>query len=68
MILSIMILSIMILSIILLSIMMLSMMTLITLNINIYYYLKSSGGQSSNLYLNVVHFFNTDVNKKTMAA
>jgi len=32
------------------------------LNINIYYYLETSGGQSSNLYLNVVHFFNTSVN------
>jgi hypothetical protein len=26
---------------------------------NIYFYLKTSGGQSSDLYLNVVHFFNT---------
>jgi len=25
-------------------------------------YLETSGGQSSNLYLNVVHFFNTRVN------
>jgi hypothetical protein len=25
----------------------------------IYFYLETSGGQSSNLYLNVVHFFNT---------
>jgi len=32
------------------------------LNTNIYYYLEASGGQSSNLYLNVVHFFNTIVN------
>ncbi len=32
------------------------------LNSNIYFYLKTSGGQSSNLYLNVVHFFNTSVN------
>ncbi len=32
------------------------------LNTNIYSYLKTSGGQSSNLYLNVVHFFNTSVN------
>jgi len=31
-------------------------------NINIYSYLETSGGQSSNLYLNVVHFFNTSVN------
>jgi hypothetical protein len=29
---------------------------------NIYSYLETSGGQSSNLYLNVVHFFNTCVN------
>jgi hypothetical protein len=28
------------------------------LNTNIYSYLETSGGQSSNLYLNVVHFFN----------
>jgi len=28
------------------------------LNINIYSYLETSGGQSSNLYLNVVQFFN----------
>ncbi len=26
------------------------------LNTNIYYYLETSGGQNSNLYLNVVHF------------
>jgi hypothetical protein len=32
------------------------------LNTNIYSYLETSGGQSSNLYLNVVHFFNTNVN------
>jgi hypothetical protein len=29
---------------------------------NIYSYLETNGGQSSNLYLNVVHFFNTSVN------
>jgi hypothetical protein len=29
---------------------------------NIYSYLETSGGQGSNLYLNVVHFFNTSVN------
>jgi hypothetical protein len=29
---------------------------------NIYSYLETSGGQSSNLYLNVVHFFSTIVN------
>jgi hypothetical protein len=33
------------------------------LNTNIYSYLETSGGQSSNLYLNVVHIFNnTSVN------
>jgi len=31
------------------------------LNTNIYSYLETSGGQSSNAYLNVVHFFNTRV-------
>jgi len=31
-------------------------------NTNIYYYLETSGGQSSNLYLNVVHFYNNSVN------
>ncbi len=29
---------------------------------NIYSYLETSGGQSSNLYLNAVPFFNTSVN------
>jgi hypothetical protein len=29
------------------------------LNTNIYSYLDTSGGQSSNSYLNVVHFLNT---------
>ncbi len=32
------------------------------LNANIYSYIETSGGQSSNLYLNVVNFFNTSVN------
>ncbi len=32
------------------------------LNTNNYSSLETSGGQSSNLYLNVVHFFNTSVN------
>ncbi len=32
------------------------------LNTNIYSYLETSGGQSSNPYLNVVHFINTRVN------
>ncbi len=30
-------------------------------NTNIYFYLETSGGQSPNLYLNVVHFFNTSI-------
>jgi hypothetical protein len=32
------------------------------LNTNIYSYLETSVGQSSNLCLNVVNFFNTSVN------
>jgi len=32
------------------------------LNNNIYSYLETSGGQSSNLNLNVVQFFNASVN------
>jgi hypothetical protein len=32
------------------------------LDINIYSYLETSGGQSSNMYVDVVHFFNTKVN------
>jgi hypothetical protein len=32
------------------------------LNTNIYSYLETSGGQSSNVYLNLVHSFNTTVN------
>jgi len=32
------------------------------LSINIYSYLEKYGGQSSNLHLNGVHFFNTSVN------
>ncbi len=31
-------------------------------NINIYSYLETFGGQSSNLYLNVVLYFNPRVN------
>jgi hypothetical protein len=31
-------------------------------NTNIYSYLETSGGQSSDLYLNVVHFLNDSVN------
>ncbi len=38
------------------------------LNANIDSYLETSGGQSSNLYLDVVHFFNTRVNKTSVAA
>jgi hypothetical protein len=32
------------------------------LNTIIYSYLETSGGESSDLYVNVVHFFNTSVN------
>ncbi len=32
------------------------------LNTNIYSYLEASSGQSSNLYYNIVQFFNTGVN------
>jgi hypothetical protein len=32
------------------------------LNTDIYSYLETSGGQSPNLYLKVVRFFNTSVN------
>jgi hypothetical protein len=32
------------------------------LNTKIYSYLETSGGKSSDLYLNVVHFFNASVN------
>jgi len=31
-------------------------------------YLETSGGQSSNLYLNVVHVFNASVNQTSVAA
>ncbi len=31
------------------------------LNANIYSYLQTSGGQISNLYLNIVNFFNASV-------
>ncbi len=37
-------------------------------NTNIYSYLETSGNQDSNLYLNVVHFFNTSVNYTSVAA
>jgi hypothetical protein len=32
------------------------------LNTNIYFYLETSGGKSSILYVNVVHFFDTSAN------
>ncbi len=38
------------------------------LNTNIYSYLETSGVQSSNPYLNVLHFFNARVNQKSVAA
>jgi hypothetical protein len=37
-------------------------------NTNIYSDLETSGGQSSNLYLPVVHFFNTSVDYTSVAA
>jgi len=40
----------------------------IYLNTNIYSYLEKSGGQSLNLYLNFVHFFNTSINWTSVAA
>jgi len=38
------------------------------LSTNIYSYLETSGGQSSNIQLNVVHFFNASVNKTSAVA
>ncbi len=38
------------------------------LNTNIYSDLETSGGKSYNPYLNVVHFLNTRVDQKTVAA
>jgi hypothetical protein len=38
------------------------------LNSNIHSYLKTCVGQSTNLYLNVVHFFNNSVNETSVAA
>jgi len=32
------------------------------LSTNLFSHLETSGGQSSNLYLNVVHLFNTSLN------
>jgi hypothetical protein len=37
-------------------------------NTNIYFYLETSVGQKFNLYLNVVHFFNTSVNWTSVTA
>jgi hypothetical protein len=38
------------------------------LNTNICSYLETSGGESPNVYLNVVQFFNASVNKTPVAA
>jgi hypothetical protein len=38
------------------------------LNANIYSYLETSGDQSSILYFNGVHFFNTSLNETSVAA
>ncbi len=38
------------------------------MNTNIYSHLETSGGQSSNPYLNVVHFLNTRADKKSVVA
>jgi hypothetical protein len=35
---------------------------------NVNNFLNTSGGQSSNLYINYVHFFNTSVKKTSVAA
>jgi hypothetical protein len=37
-------------------------------NTNIYSPLETSGGQNYNLFLNIVHFFNTSVNKISVSA
>ncbi len=37
-------------------------------NTNISFYLETSCGQNSTLYLNIVHFFNTSVNKTSVVA
>jgi hypothetical protein len=37
-------------------------------NNNIYCDLETSGGKISNLYLNVVHYFNTSVNSASVVA
>ena len=38
------------------------------MNTNIYSYLETSGGQTSNPYLNGVHFLNTRADQKSVAA
>jgi hypothetical protein len=38
------------------------------LNTNLYSYLETPGRQSSNLFLNVVNFFNNSVNSTSVAA
>jgi len=38
------------------------------LNTNIYSYLETCGGKSDDLHLNLVHFFNTSVNKTSVSA
>ena len=38
------------------------------INTNTYSYLETSGGQSSNPYLNVVHSLNTRADSKSVAA
>ncbi len=38
------------------------------LNTNVYSYLETSGGQSYNIYLSVVHLLNTSVNYTSVAA
>jgi hypothetical protein len=38
------------------------------MNTNIYSYLETPGGKSYNLCLNVVHFFNTSINKTSVTA
>ncbi len=37
-------------------------------NTKITFYLETSGGQNSNLHLNVVYFFNTSINWTSVAA
>ncbi len=36
--------------------------------LNTNFYLEISGGQSTKLYLNVVHFFNASINQTSVAA